>query len=89
MHSGTQNVAGPQHPSVKQTCPAAQSALVVQADTQVGCTQIVAPSVVFTQAQPPMQLNVAQSGSTWGQTSAPEITCADTVVTDPTIIGAT
>jgi len=50
---GTQKVAGPQQPSVKQTVPGGQSAVVVHGATQVGTMQTVAPSVVGTQARPP------------------------------------
>lgn len=70
---GTQKVAGPQQPNVKQTVPGGQSAVVVQGLTQVGTMHTVAPSVVGTQAQPPGQLNVWQVSGV-GQPTA--LTCA-------------
>jgi hypothetical protein len=84
---GTQNVAGPQQPSVKQTVPAGQSADVVHAETHVGTMQTIGPSVVGAQAHPPGHVNVEQL-SAGEQTRAPEIAWAETVVTEPTIIGA-
>jgi hypothetical protein len=73
---------------VKHTEPLGQSAVVVHGATQVGTMHTVGPSTVGTQAHPPGQENVEQVSAV-GQKADPESDCAETLVTEPTIIGAT
>jgi hypothetical protein len=77
----------PQQPNVKQTDPAAQSALLVQTiPVQVGVTQASPPPAMGTHAQlPPPQLNVAQVS----EVVHPPETCAEAGVAEPRTIGAT